>query len=377
MEYTVQKTRELEGLRELRRNRMRLNDLEKEKNALLGRRGIIVRSIENSWQGVVNLLPTDNGVAYKMELDDKIHAETVRKKRWTRFLLVGSIALLGLLAILHYVLCILSIGEEVVVQIVVNMVYYTVAVALYAAVGFSWLGKGLISRFFFLCFGCFAPFSGLCLTTVVMLAIHPILTAIPIAMIVLLIITRIVLNREFAFRGYTEEEKQILKNKTWLDSSNECKNQENIDAARRQARKSMEGKLTEVNQEIQACEANIGMLQQKINHNGYLSEKDINFVDDILEYMETGRADSVKEALRILDDKLDKQEREKREISRRNAERFLAEQRWLREQEKQERDRQNWENEERWRQNREYERREEHRKNVEDELREIRKQLED
>lgn len=161
------------------------------------------------------------------------------------------------------------------------------------------------------------------------------------------------------------------------DEVNRKENCDRQDTARETVRAASARELAQIREEIKQSEEQIRNVDRKFAAINVISTNDLPHIDYLIDRIASNRADSVKEALQQLDDKLDKQERERREAARRDFDRFLEDERRRMEQERQERDMENWRSEQRRREEREFKRREEHRKNVENTLDEISKKLDD
>ena len=165
------------------------------------------------------------------------------------------------------------------------------------------------------------------------------------------------------YKGYNA---QKLAEAAMEDSLNASLNSDNLQKEKERVRQEMAPRIKEVDNEIQNCDNRIAQLGYEIRNNGSLSERDLPHIDFLIDKISTNRADSIKEALRLLDDKKYRDQQE----SRQELNRWLDEQKRKQEQRA-------WEDEHRSYLDREERRLRDHREKVEDELREIRKQLED
>lgn len=159
---------------------------------------------------------------------------------------------------------------------------------------------------------------------------------------------------------------QKLAEAAMEDSLNASLNSDNLQKEKERVRQEMAPRIKEVDNEIQNCDNRIAQLGYEIRNNGSLSERDLPHIDFLIDKISTNRADSIKEALLLLDDQ------HRRDVDRRMRQ-FQADM----ERDRQRREREAWEAEQRSYLDREERRLKEHREKVEDELYKIRRELED
>ena len=146
-----------------------------------------------------------------------------------------------------------------------------------------------------------------------MLVINPYFVVIPSVMIMLALIS-IINNGKKGM--YTQKEQQLLAEKKALDAKNDQENAKKEAITLFEVGTSKGKAYQAIENRRKNCEKQIAELQKKVANNGWLYGDDIQRVDRVIYHMQSRRADSIKEALHLIDMELAQE-----------AQRKLAEQR--------------------------------------------------
>lgn len=277
-----------------------------------------IRKSSNS----VSKRPTNNHDELKKTIDMRIHNEANGKKGKLQTSVIAAIVLLGIACalILFFakymtidtkVIQVLSSSEMRLVALFFTAVL-TASLAIYSSIEkctpFDDFGDWIsIGGFFFFAFCIFAPIEAVAICAACLFLVAPVFAVIPVAMVVLMIIGRVVRKHNFKEREYSARERKALEEAKRTDQANRAANyiaqaqiyDRNMEQNRAQ--------LNKLDQSRSQAEAEIRTLQREIKQNGLLSEEDLPYVDRLVWFLESGRADSLKEALQLLD--VEKRER--------------------------------------------------------------------
>ena len=112
-------------------------------------------------------------------------------------------------------------------------------------------------------------------------------------------------------KHYTTEEKKILKEKEDLDAKNKKENADRYAPIFLQETAKASGRIQELENRCAQCETEIKVLEGRIKNNGYLTGDDIQWTGKVIDYIQSRRADSIKEALHLVDMELDRERRDR------------------------------------------------------------------
>ena len=202
---------------------------------------------------------------------------------------------------------------------IIFSVVFTVAMAVYSRVENATPFDGLdewfsIGGFLFFCFCLWVPFFAFLITFILMWSVSPILAALPVIMGIAMIVGRMNVNEIFVKRRKpTPEEESKLREAEALDRKNAIANADFRIKARREALAKIEDQVCDLDTSINKALAEIAQLNTQIAHNSYLSAEDVGSIDEIIWFLETHRADSIKEALHYVD--ANKRERAKEALA--------------------------------------------------------------
>lgn len=311
MEYTAQKARELEGLRELSESFQRMKTLEESIDACRKERDRLDAAAQKSGHNV-QLLPTDNHERMKERIDRSIEKEADDKIFKKQILITVGICILGLITLLLQLPLLLELlqsgntDESMIAMSMFFSVYFTVAFAIYVNVEYcfpfdGWIEWISVGGFFFFGFCIWAPFVGVILSIMHLIQINVLFAVFPIAAVILLFVGRRVRKHKYEKRGYSETDNKQLSDAAALDSKNASINAQRQTAAVENAKEKNQPRVQKLNKQIYENMTQMDQLKRKIEANPFLSPGDIGRVDRIIHYMSTGRADSIKEALHLVD----------------------------------------------------------------------------
>ena len=392
-----QKITEINALKELRNNAQKLNNQEKHLEALLAKQSTLNNRISASRNRTYGS-PSNFYEQYMNELKQKRALANERKEK-NRHIIFCVLLFLLCAALVFTVIHFRSeipvelftdnvqeMTEEDYQHYVITLIAFVCVfcaymlffslVGLYRCPSFienhGWQGWWFISWIFYgyiWSLGCFGS------SIAILFNIHPALISLPSIILAFMIFTRVMHGIGIPLPAdiqYTKEERQMLEKYREMDEAEQRKLYAEAYRRNNEAVNTLMKQVNALDDDIAKCQKTIAHLKSLVDHNGYLAADDIRYVEDLVYFMETGRADSLKEALIRLDDK----KHHDRVIARQSFDSWMAEQRHNQEMQQLADERESWKREERRRQEREFERREEHRKHVEDTLDDIKRQLE-
>ena len=342
-------------LNTLQRIKSLLNDkarAEQEKGRLQSRREEYLKTVDSV---TVHQLPTNRQEEMKKQIALQAADSTRKAKIWA-WIIAGFVIAAIVVAMVLYVMTLKSPAEPLIHTIFALLTFVCIKMCL------KWGNEDrkLLSGGAFL-FG--INFAILAIEAFC-LAVWIFLLVIAVVVVATILCTKLV-GKKNDTKLYSYNA-QKLAEAAMEDSLNASLNSDNLQKEKERVRQEMAPRIKEVDNEIQNCDNRIAQLDYEIRNNGRISERDLANIDFLIDKISTNRADSIKEALRLLDDKKYREQQESRQELNR----------WLDEQ-KRKQERRAWEDEHRSYLDREERRLRDHREKVEDELREIRKQLED
>lgn len=168
---------------------------------------------------------------------------------------------------------------------------------------------------------------------------------------------------------FSDERRNTITAAREKDRANAAENLRRQEEAQRRLRLRLEPELVQAKEEINRCTSRLRSIDREIAAMDVISQDDMAYIDFLIQMIETKRADSIKEALLLLDQK--RAADRKKALDDYNDLVRKQENDRLRREKEMEDDRRFWSD------LREKERLNEHRKNMEDELRKIREKLEE
>lgn len=385
-----QKIAEINALKELCNNAQKLNNQEKHLEALLAKQSTLNNRISASRNRTYGS-PSNFYEQYMNELKQKRSLANERREKTRHiifcvilFLLCASLvftlvyfrsALPGELFVDETQELTDADRQGYIVCFIILACYFSAFMLFYGITGLFWfrLPSLLVTSWIALGYG--LPFICFIASIMALFSIHPALISLPIIILAFMIFTRVMHGIGIPLPAdiqYTKEERQMLEKYREMDEAEQRKLYAEAYRRNNEAVNTLMKQVYALDDDIAKCQKTIAHLKSLVDHNGYLAADDIRYVEDLVYFMETGRADSLKEALIRLDDK----KHHDRVIARQRFDSWMAEQRHNQEMQQLADERESWKREERRRQEREFERREEHRKHVEDTLDDIKRQLE-
>ena len=299
----TRREQELQGLYELRNNQIALAKREQEKETLCKKQDKLEADIQCAANGMVTRLPEDGYWKYRKELEKK---EKRRKYAMTAVAFLGvllmgiwlSILLRsneaaaaemnGLLWVCFYigilVLPIISCSDEI-HPIVIVISVFTVA-----------------------------PLIPFIASVYIMIASRSFIPAIPLAMMIgfFLIGRR---TQKYRYR-YNAKEKRLLATKQADDREKKQINRQKVMEAENKVRAKYAAAADSLKKELERCNSEIAALKSKVQNNGWLYGDDIQWADKVADYIQSRRADSIKEALHLVDMELERERQRKLEEQR-------------------------------------------------------------
>ena len=125
-----------------------------------------------------------------------------------------------------------------------------------------------------------------------------------------MIIGKVVVHKT-DYRKRTPQEQEELKKMQALDAQNKQENADRYAVIFLQETNKAAAKLQNIEKRRAQSEADMKALEKKINNNGWLYGDDIQWADKVADYIQSRRADSIKEALRLVDMELERERQRK------------------------------------------------------------------
>lgn len=303
MAEMTRRDQELQGLYELRKNKEALERREKEREEIQRKKAVVDADILREAEGLVKHLSECNAGAYKREIDVKIEEVSKKKRKTAKLLCPFAILVLGALKMIIIKTEWWSATGWLFSNMDVTILYVFLGIFTVALTGLAffnrlefptWLQVGMFILAMPLLGGVIL---GPILSCWAMIVINPVYVMLPILMIVLVFISLCSGSK----RAYTEREKQLLKEKKALDDRNRQINKQNVEEKIPIVTQQKRERIKQLESCHKQCEDEIKILRTKIQNNGWLSGGDIQWTDQVIHYIQSRRADSIKEALRLVD----------------------------------------------------------------------------
>lgn len=335
MDTTDRRSLELEELRKLQQRIKQKDTLEEKIKACQERRQSLLRYAQTA-DASIPQKPTNHYEKLEKELNAKRFDACSRKESWVKLLIILVMIALGLAMIAlsrAFDVDILATAQDWEIDVESNDVLhiampaaFTFIMIIFALAECDWSGESL-GDWIFSFFGWVRIIGigwgliSLAMNITMLMQISKVLAAIPILIIVLMFVYRHIRENGLNPRNYTSHEQDLLAEAKEKDKENSKRNAqaEAESIARKSA--SIQGQLAENDRQTTQLQSELSQLQSQINRNPYLRPNDHASIDSIVYYLETGRADSIKEALHYVD--RDNEENRKRvlaEFERRNQE---------------------------------------------------------
>ena len=305
MEFTPEKAALIEGLKGIRSTLNQIKTIQTEVDKKTKDREKVLEDAQKFGERRAQLLPTDNYESLIRQLGRDHAYESEKREEKTRgIFVVGQIILSLLTVVLTFLAGQVGEGMEIICR--VFSVYFAVAMVVYILVDewnpfeefLDWLS---IPGVLFFIFCMWAPFLSMIFTILAMVTIAPALAVLPLGTGIWMIVGRTMIGKSGDSGSFTENERKQLEEAKKKDQRNAVANEGRIDAAIEKSIREVQGRLEGIDQEISQAVAKMAQLQKQVEANRYLAAEDLGSVDSILYYLETNRADTLKEALHYAD----------------------------------------------------------------------------
>lgn len=301
MAEMTRRDQELQGLYALRNDLLALQKLNDEHKAICNEQESMKLSLDSAAQSYFKWLPDDAASQYSAELKNQWERKSERRIRNIRLVAVGGAILFAVIIYFLMSITLETFHQEWVTVLCCDAVF-TIAIMLYSCLGFFnpfcmddfWAGYILVSI-------CYLAPLGAGFVILISVDMNTFVLLVLVAMVMLMIVSRIlIVASENQKQKLTKEEERLLSEKRAQDARNEKVNKDNYESSYRKVCTNSED-MRNLERKLKRCESEIRTQEEKIKKNTFLSGDDIQWMDKVIYYIQSRRADSIKEALRLVD----------------------------------------------------------------------------
>lgn len=295
MVYSPQTQAAITGLRELKQKMIAADELRNSIQMLHQRMLNITHNVRNAG-ATVSKLPENNYERLEVRFRNNVLG---RAARLTLTIVLGIIVLgivsVALLA-MNYEDFMQKTGLETTGAITSVIIFSIAAVAYSCLKKMSPFGKfknwlNIGGLYFFLICWC-GPCALFVMSVYYLAVLNPLFGAIPIAMLAGMIGCRVIKKT-----GFNRSERRQLAEAKALDSENAEANKRNSAAAVAEAAEKAKQSLQQIREQMNEKEGALNLILAQLHDNAFLAKEDLAGLDNILYLLETGRAETIKEAL--------------------------------------------------------------------------------
>lgn len=309
------KQKQMDELYQLALNVRRLETLEQALASYKQELASTQSTISNAGNKIVKL-PTDHYEKAKSKVEQRIREDVEGRKRLIKMIFPICNLILGLVCALLLFLNSDRIGLFSAVSEVEGTIKYiplfftailTAAAVIYSFAEVDWPPFFSIGGFCFYLFCVGAPIEAAAVCAMALQGIHPMLSGLVAAMVVLTLTGRVIAHRvntgkiRIKPRAHTASERKTLKEAEKLDKDNSQKNAQRVADERNKVQGCYNYQVVDLKKKIEKTNAELAEVRYYIARNGILSKEDIPYAARLFELMESNRADTLKEALLLLD----------------------------------------------------------------------------
>ena len=299
----TRREQELQGLYELRNNQIALAKREQEMEALCKKQDKLEADIQREANGMVTRLPEDGYWKYRKVLE---------KKEKRRKYAMKAVAFLGVVLMGIWLSILLRNNEAAAAEMngLLWVCFYTGILVLSIISCSDEIPSIVITISIFTA----APLIPFIASVYIMIASRSFIPAIPLAMMIgfFLIGRR---TQKYQYR-YNANEKRLLAAKQADDSEKRQMNRQKASEAENKVRAKYAAAADSLKKDLERCNSEIAVLKSKVQNNGWLYGDDIQWADKVADYIQSRRADSIKEALHLVDVELERERQRKLEEQR-------------------------------------------------------------